>query len=129
MKRIIILIFIILISPSAIVMASCQYDFMSHYDIVDSRSFSLHEDDFRSDFESKESEFAKEAVLALLNEVKSCKESLQKKSDDLIGDVGCAQMIPGKAYSKNCMVESKLGYFFISMDMLGNVNIIFNRWD
>ncbi len=129
MKNALLLIFIMMIGLQGQAYSSCQHDFMSQNDILDSKSFSLHEDNLSSDFESEGKKFAKEAVLNLFGEVKSCRESLAQKSKDLIGDIGCVQVLPGKSYSKNCMVESSVGYFFLSVDMLGNVNVIFNRWD
>lgn len=41
----------------------------------------------------------------------------------------CHQVLRGVPSSRVCYVESNLGYFFLTRDMLTNVNITFNRWD
>lgn len=41
----------------------------------------------------------------------------------------CVNIIPGDSYSKACYVETNVGYFFITWDMLTAVHTTFNRWD
>jgi hypothetical protein len=41
----------------------------------------------------------------------------------------CEQVLRGTPSSRVCYVETNLGYFFVTRDMLTNVHITFNRWD
>ncbi|WP_127718141.1 hypothetical protein [Halobacteriovorax sp. HLS] len=41
----------------------------------------------------------------------------------------CEQVLRGTPSSRVCYVESNLGYFFVTRDLLTNVHITFNRWD
>lgn len=117
------IIFISLVSLSA--SADCQFDFMNKFEVMDSKAFSMHDNDLEGDFYESSEEYVREVVINLVSEVKSC----QKEKAVFISDVNCMELIPGKPFSKNCVVESRIGYFFISLDMLDNINIIFNRWD
>lgn len=41
----------------------------------------------------------------------------------------CRFLIPGNDTTFVCYSEANVGYFFLTKDMLDNVNVIFNRWD
>jgi hypothetical protein len=42
----------------------------------------------------------------------------------------CGEIVPGEPISEACwLVSDELGYFFVTMDMLGGAHVIFNRWD
>jgi hypothetical protein len=41
----------------------------------------------------------------------------------------CQAISPRHPHSVACYIETNLGYFFVTWDMLENVNITFNRWD
>ncbi|OUR98514.1 hypothetical protein A9Q84_03635 [Halobacteriovorax marinus] len=41
----------------------------------------------------------------------------------------CDQVLRGVPGSRVCYVETNLGYFFVTRDMLTNVHVTFNRWD
>ncbi len=95
----------------------------------DSRSFQVQDDVLEKDFEEQPLAYAKEALIHLLKNEIGCKENAISFNEKASADEVCNELIPGKPYSKVCYLESNLGYFFISMDMMDSVNIIFNRWD
>lgn len=41
----------------------------------------------------------------------------------------CRNLMKNTPYSRACMVETRVGYFFLTRDMLDGVHVIFNRWD
>lgn len=41
----------------------------------------------------------------------------------------CKLMIPGRAHTAVCYIESNLGYFFMTKDFLDKANLTYNRWD
>lgn len=126
-------IFVLLLSVYSIASASfdCYDSFFENHQILDSKSFVIADYDLKADFDSEPVAFVKEAVANVVAKVPACEKFVQSlhvnKSDSFA--VQCKELIPGKFYSRNCIAESSLGYFFVSVDMLGNVNIIFNRWD
>lgn len=41
----------------------------------------------------------------------------------------CVQVSPTRSSSLSCYVESNLGYFFLTKDMLSKIHVVYNRWD
>ncbi len=41
----------------------------------------------------------------------------------------CQEVVKGHEHTRVCVVESNLGYFFVTTDFLTTAHIIFNRWD
>lgn len=46
-----------------------------------------------------------------------------------VTDYSCKFLLPNEVHSEVCIVETQLGYFLHSRDMLGGVVLVFNRWD
>ncbi|MCF8058799.1 MAG: hypothetical protein K9K67_05865 [Bacteriovoracaceae bacterium] len=67
---------------------------------------------------------------AVYSVIRSLEQNLgcSNKSFEL-AEVSCKEIVPGNALSSICYVESQHGYFFISMDMMESINVVFNRWD
>ena len=126
MKKLLLLFILIFPILSQNVLADCQIDFMSKYDVMDSKALSVHDNALAGDFYENSESYVKEAISYFVRDIRSCQN---EKGSALISNVKCHELIPGKVYSKNCIAESEIGYFFVSLDMLDNVNIIFNRWD
>ena len=45
------------------------------------------------------------------------------------GKAICRNIANGKPHSQVCYVESNIGYFFVSRDMISGATVIYNRWD
>ena len=90
---------------------------------VDSKSFQIYSEEAAELFEERPEAAAKESI-RLLGEKLGCNN---KNLDQM--EVSCSEVIPGNLMSKVCYAENDIGYFFVSMDMMDNVNIVFNRWD
>lgn len=41
----------------------------------------------------------------------------------------CRQIVSNAPTSKVCYVESNIGFFYLTWDMLTSVHVIYNRWD
>ena len=82
------IIFISLVSLSA--SADCQFDFMNKFEVMDSKAFSMHDNDLEGDFYESSEEYVREVVINLVSEVKSC----QKEKAVFISDVNCMELIP-----------------------------------
>lgn len=90
---------------------------------VDSRSFQLYSEEVSMLFEEHPEVAARESIRLLENELECNKKSLSPV------EVSCKEIIPGNAMSRVCYAENANGYFFISVDMMENINLVFNRWD
>jgi hypothetical protein len=44
-------------------------------------------------------------------------------------NINCREIMPGNPSSQVCYLESKVGYFFVTMDMLDHYFVTYNRWD
>jgi len=64
---------------------------------------------------------SKYALKRLFNEY-NCK-------DVQVKNFKCSEVIKGQPESQVCYVRADVGYFIINKDYLGNVNMIFNRFD
>lgn len=109
-------------------LANDCYDKFIEDGAYDSRSFQIPDYQLDNDFESESLDLSKEAVVQVAKNL-GCHESelgLHNKSAQV---ARCQEIVPGNELSKVCYLESNVGYFMISKDMLSNVNIIFNRWD
>lgn len=96
-------------------------------DFKDSQSFQISNIDVSEGFVEAPKNNALQAVRQLANRL-GCEKS-ELKLDDVKSSISCRDVAPGISVSKVCYVESDLGYFLVSKDMLENMNIIFNRWD
>lgn len=41
----------------------------------------------------------------------------------------CGEVVPGRFESEVCFIDAQIGYFVTAQDMLGNVNVVYHRWD
>ncbi|MCR9204453.1 MAG: hypothetical protein NXH75_07750 [Halobacteriovoraceae bacterium] len=41
----------------------------------------------------------------------------------------CTKVIRNQEHTRVCYVETNLGYFFLTTDLLDNINILYSRWD
>ncbi|EQC44490.1 hypothetical protein M899_2326 [Bacteriovorax sp. BSW11_IV] len=94
----------------------------------DSRSFQINDIDLNNDFDEDAMSFSKEAIVQVAKSIGCKAHDLGLANKNAMGE-SCVEMIPGKPFSKVCYVESDVGYFMVSKDMLDHVNIIYNRWD
>lgn len=127
-----IMMIVLLAQPFAFASLDCYDSFVEKYNIVDNKSFELSDVDMNADFESSPVRLMKEAIAKIASPVEGC-ESLvalaNNDKEDAAMEVSCAEVMPGKSYSRVCFAESEIGYFFLKSDMLGNLNLSFNRWD
>ncbi|OIQ17073.1 MAG: hypothetical protein BM556_12720 [Bacteriovorax sp. MedPE-SWde] len=132
MKALKVIILLVFLQSIASASVDCHDSFFQVNEIQDSKSFVIHDENLKSDFEVEPIAYVKEAILDLIEKAPGCQEKVsanQNKSIPMDINVVCRELIPGKAYSSSCIAESELGYFFVNQDMLGNVNLVFNRWD
>ena len=90
---------------------------------VDSRSFQVYSEEVSALFEEEPEQAARESIRLLEQRLECDQKSLNPV------EVSCKDIVPGNYMSRVCYAESNDGYFFISLDMMENVNIVFNRWD
>lgn len=72
------------------------------------------------------------AVIRGLLEMRGCSQSDINFKKTPIGRNAvsrCTQIVRGIPTSRTCYIESSLGYFSLSKDMLTSVHVVFNRWD
>ncbi len=124
MKNIFILIFsIFLLGTSASALGRDCYSKVLKGYRFDSTSFQIYSEEVAELFEGQASRASVLAIYLLENEL-GCEEGELAPLS-----IGCQTIVPGKPLSKACYAESSRGYFFITVDMLQNVNLVFNRFD
>lgn len=127
-----ILILSLLVQPFVFASIDCYDSFAMKYNIIDNKSFELSDVDMNADFESSPVNLMKEAIAKVAAPVAGCEALVnlasQEKEESSL-EVSCAEVMPGKSYSRVCFAESEIGYFFLKSDMLGNLNLSYNRWD
>lgn len=119
----ILFVFIFLISSSAS-FADCYQRLTSDYS-RDSQAFQLSEDTVDYKITRGSEVFAREAVVALKASL-GCQAQQVSKA---LMPANCQEVVPNVPMSRVCYVESEFGYFLVSIDMLENINIVFNRFD
>ena len=121
MKALVIL-FSLLLSYGAMAEVDCYGSVLNDYSL-DSNSFQIYDEQISEAFENKDS-------LASSMAVRSLEQQLDCRSGAFeISDISCKEIIPGNSTSKVCYLESQYGFFFVSVDMMEKVNIVFSRWD
>lgn len=77
-----------------------------------------------SDFKELNGELAGKTIINL------CK-TLRCQSPIQITSIECRTPFRSKILRKMpiCLVESDIGYFIVAVDYLGNINVVYNRWD
>jgi hypothetical protein len=126
MKAIITLTTLLLLvmgfSGSASAEQDCYGALLGNY-TKDSNSFQIYNEEVSEGFENKEA-LASAKAIGLLEQKLDCSKGSLK-----IASISCREIVPGNSFSKVCYVESENGYFFVSIDMMEKINIIFSRWD
>ena len=109
----------------------CYESFMNQYDVLDSKSFVLSDDQMNGDFEENPVQYVKEAVARVVENVSGCESFASElaKSESSQIKVSCKELLKGKSFSRSCIAESSIGYFFLNVDMLNKVNLFYSRWD
>ena len=128
MKKLLLLFAFLLSLPIASVVANsenCRSNFLKDYK-GDSRSFKIADEALVNDFDSRPKSYTIEAIKSLSQDLSdksglNCHIKISKSS--------CREVAEGIPSSMVCYLESEIGYFIVSKDMLSGVNIIFNRWD
>jgi hypothetical protein len=90
---------------------------------VDSRSFQIYSEEVSELFDEQPENAARESIRLLEKQLECNKKALNPV------EVSCKDIVPGNIMSRVCYAENRDGYFFISLDLMENVNIVFNRWD
>tara|TARA_R110000868_G_scaffold226115_10_gene478635 strand:+ start:1069 stop:1437 length:369 start_codon:yes stop_codon:yes gene_type:complete len=105
--------------------ASCYESLTQNYS-RDSFAYQLGEEAVDLELERGSVPFARAAVAALEAKL-SCGMDAEAKSFNQ--SANCQDVVPGVALSRVCYIEKPYGYFLVSVDMLENINIVFNRFD
>jgi hypothetical protein len=124
MKRLICVIAFVLVSSHAY--ADCYARLTQDYS-RDSFGYQLAEDAVSYDVERSTVDFARAAVIALEEQLGCDLDGVKAHME--LAPANCQEVIPGVAMSRVCYVEGRYGYFFVSVDMLENINVVFNRFD
>lgn len=123
----------ILVQSFSFASFECYDSFVENYQILNNKSFELSDVEMNADFENSPRLLMKEAIAKVVSAVNGCEKLADKlsqpynKADDL--NVSCKELVKGKSYSRVCFAESEIGYFFLKADMLGSLDLNYNRWD
>lgn len=115
-------LFILLVSLKSFGADNCYRELTKNHSL-DSQTFQIYNEELAEIFEDNSTEATRGILSQLANKL-SCNE------EELIPyKVNCNEIYPGNALSMICYAETEDGYFFVSVDMMENFNIIFNRFD
>lgn len=96
----------------------------------DSSTFVLHSDDISRDFGR---DYLAEAIFTVrvLLDREGCSRSDINfgKGPHGRSHSRCSKIIRNQEHTRVCYIESNLGYFFVTKDLLENINITYSRWD
>ena len=97
---------------------------------VDSVNYNIHSDLIDRDF-GKDHLASAIYTIRLLIEDRGCS---QKDINFGKGPLGrsrsrCSKLVGNQDHTRVCYVETNLGYFFLTTDLLDTVNITYSRWD
>lgn len=96
----------------------------------DTQSFALHSDDVDRDFGR---DFLAKAIytIRILLDREGCRKTDVNFGKGPYGrsHSRCSKIIRNQEHTRVCYVETNLGYFFLTKDLLENINITFSRWD
>jgi hypothetical protein len=97
----------------------------------DSMSHTLDLNDYEiRDYRNDHLAFSIRMVRELLNDVGCSKNAINfGRSANGRSHSRCDQVLRSVPSSRVCYVETNLGYFFVTRNMLTNIHITFNRWD
>lgn len=95
--------------------------------IYDTHTMTLSQDDF-SFPNDEEFNWTEDHVLFLVNYAVTNSDMELNPSMDF-RNFGVTEIVKGIVYSKVAYIESDLGYFIISEDMMLHINVTFSRWD
>lgn len=119
------LLLLITFTTSFYVLADCSMQLTQNFS-RDSHAYQLREEEVDLELERGSVHFARAAVEALVMKL-GC--GMNATSDKHLGPANCQDVVPGVQLSRVCYVEENFGYFLVSVDMLENINIVFNRFD
>jgi hypothetical protein len=122
MKKVILMLLALVLSGSVFANYDCYRRALNDFS-SDSAAFQVYSDDAIELYEERPEKAVKAAVSELEGKLECQKGSFE------LAKISCKEVVPGNFISRVCYVESQHGYFFISMDMMEQLNIVFNRWD
>ncbi len=99
-------------------------------DTGDTYNFNFHSDDVDRDFGR---DFLAEAIytIRLLLDREGCSPKDVNFGEGPHGrsHSRCSKVVRNQEHTRVCYVETNLGYFFLTKDLLDNININYSRWD
>jgi hypothetical protein len=108
------------------VFASDCYEIVTQSYSYDSVAFELDEFDIPAEYQPGSEQYAKIAV-RVLEEKLGCE--VEEELSKSIFSYKCKRLDKELEYSKVCFVTTSYGYYFVMIDMMGKVNLVFNRYD
>ena len=93
----------------------------------DTHTMTLHQDDF-SFPNDEEFNWTEEHIVYLVNYAVS-NSDIDLNASMKFHNFGVVEIVKGIGYSKVAYIESDLGYFIISEDMMLHINVTYSRWD
>lgn len=99
-------------------------------EVRDTYSFSMHTDDLNRDFGTDHLATAIYAIRQLLDREGCSPTDINfGKGPHGRSHSRCTKIIRNQDHTRVCYVETNLGYFFITKDLLDNLNMLYSRWD
>ena len=96
--------------------------------MVDTQTIILHEDEMGkhpNNYQGWSREYAELAIIKALEKLKY--ENLKNLE---FTSYACVRIDPLYQNSEACYVETKSpGYFFVMIDSVDHINVVYNRWD
>jgi hypothetical protein len=126
MRHLIFAIFSFLVFTE-VASADCYEKFTQGFS-KDSHAYQVYGEDLSEDYESLNLEISLAAVHFVAKKI-GCSDDEMTISNKGLSLAACRRIHPKAYLSLSCFIEANVGYFMVSEDMMGNLNIVFNRYD
>lgn len=106
-------------------------EILTHDNQVDSFSYTLNVDEINDRYFGNDHVASAIHYVKAVLELKGCNRSEVNFGRGAFGrsKSRCQYLAPGVPTSLSCYIETNLGFFFVTRDLMTKVHVVFSRWD
>tara|TARA_R110000868_G_scaffold246448_2_gene503095 strand:+ start:2358 stop:2756 length:399 start_codon:yes stop_codon:yes gene_type:complete len=106
-------------------------DILTHRNAIDSFAYTLNVDEINDRYFGNDHVASAIHYVKAMLEKKGCSRSQVNFGRGAFGrsKPRCTYVAAHVPTSQSCYIESNLGYFFVTRDLMTKVHVIFSRWD
>lgn len=106
-------------------------EILTHDNAIDSFAYSLNVDEINDRYFGNDHLASAIHYIKAVLEIKGCSRADVNFGRGALGrsKSRCQHLFPGIPTSLSCYVETNLGYFFVTRDLMTKVHVVYSRWD